>query len=119
LSSIAKGKRRGETTMTLSMEKGVAGRVVSLAFCFVVVNFLAACATGGYQFSGVTYQSPEAALNAVRSHSAAAVAEVQKSSNPFGGRAKVVLPDRKRIEQSGVIRQQNTPQKHVSYIVVY
>ena len=63
--------------MNLSMEKSVAGRVVSLAFCFVVVNFLAACATRGYQFSGVTDQSPEAALNAVRSHSAAAAVEVQ------------------------------------------
>ena len=62
-------------------------------------------------------QSSETALIAVRSFAAKSLTNVQKSTDPIGGRLKAVILDRNRLEQSGVVKQPGTSQESIDYIV--
>ena len=82
-----------------------------------LILVLAACVSSKYQLGGVTYQTADAALYKMRSDSAARLANVQKSTNPIGGRAKVVVPNRTLIERVGVPKQNAGSADSIKYIV--
>jgi len=82
-----------------------------------LILVLAACVSYQYQFDGVTYQTADAALNEMRSYTAVSLANVQKSTNPIGGRAKVVVPNRTMIEQVMVVKQGEVSADSIKYIV--
>ena len=82
-----------------------------------LILVLAACVSNQYQLGGVTYQTADAALYKMRSDSAARLANVQKSTNPIGGRAKIVVPNRTQIERTSVTKQGAVSADLIKYIV--
>ena len=80
-----------------------------------LILVLAACVS--YQYGEVTYQTADAALNKMRSDTAARLANVQKSTNPIGGRAKVVVPNRTLIERDYIIKRGEVSADSIKYIV--
>jgi hypothetical protein len=81
-----------------------------------LILVLAACGNY-YQLGEVKYQTADAALNKLRSDMAAGLANVQESTNPIGGRAKIVVPNRTLIERANLIKQGEISADSIKYTV--
>ena len=88
----------------------------SITFVLVVLFALAACETT-YQYDGQTYSSSTEALRAVREDISRIVSSVSPVTNPVGGRAKLVLPNRQRIREFGIIKGPLAASAGIEYLV--
>ena len=66
-------------------------QIIRLFVILVTTGVLVSCTNVTY--NNATYQTPDAALNALRSDTSAYLATFQEFTNPIGGRAKIVVPN--------------------------
>jgi len=81
-----------------------------------ILMFLPAC-TMQYKYGDKTYQTSAEAIQAARLERANLETSTNPVSNPVGGRIKMVLPDRQRIRDVGVVTTGNVRPEAINYIV--
>ena len=84
--------------------------------CIILTMLLPACAMQ-YTYSGKTFSNPADAIRSARTEIANKAAAVRPVSNPVGGRVKLVLPNRQRLRDVGIVTTGNVQSEQINYIL--
>lgn len=87
-----------------------------VVICGIVV-ILCGCAHTIYTYGRAKYASSEAALKAQQDDISRMIAEISPTDNSLGGRALVVLPSQRLIEEKGIKTTGHVKRDDIEYVI--
>ena len=89
-------------------------RIISVV---VVLLLASGCVSKPYMYDNISYSTSVEAHNALRADMEVGLSNVAVSDSAVGGRLEIVTPNVELLRRNGVIKQGNTPEIFVEYIV--